>query len=314
MTLRHVNSWPERRAAGWRSVLVSCLACALYAMLATPVAAQPTCAPFSAFQAMSAAQLQTLQVKLTYVGIQDKGIPSLVFTSTSQVPDVGQFSAVKQPGIDYSNDLYKVNTFTVNTAQLKAVIDGLSGLPAVTGGGVDPNPFFSFSLVNPGTGGTCYEAVISPQASEDMFAQLRSTFMTDPVALQRTTELGCPLAIVDPARPTDVSSQVAVTFSGLRLNRATGRFVGTVTLKNNSGAALTGPLSLVVNATGNVALANGIGTTCGTTPAGIPFLNIVLPGNTLAAGATVQALTEFRNPDGGPVTPTSMVLVGPGTR
>ena len=314
MTLRHVNSWPERCVAGGWGVLVSCVACALYAMLASPVAAQPTCAPFSAFQAMSPAELQTLQVKLTYVGIQDKGIPSLVFTSNSQVPDVGLFSGVQKPGIDYSNDLFKVNTFTTTTDLLKAMIDGLSGLPAVTGGGVDPDAFFSFSLINPGTGGTCFEAVLSPQASADLFTQLRSSLQTDLVALQRITELGCPLAIVDPARPTDVTSQVAVTFSGLRLNRTTGRFVGIVTLKNNGSADLTGPLSLVINATGNVALANGIGTTCATTPAGIPFLNVALPGNTLAPGATVQATTEFRNPDGGPVTPTSIVLAGPGTR
>jgi hypothetical protein len=281
-------------------------------VLSTQVSAQ-TCVPYSTFQAMSPQTLQTLQAKLTYVGIQDKIVPSVVFTSTSQVPDVTLFNAVHKPGVDYSNDT-KVNTFNATTTELQALISNLGKVPAVTGGTVDPNPFFSISLVNPAGGNVCFESVVSAAASADVFTQLRASLTTNANGLQRVTDLGCPLSVVDPLKPTDVTTQVAVVFSGLRLNRANGRFVGTVSLKNNGTTALTGPLSLAVRTPGNVALSNGAGTTCGTLPAGVPFLNVPLTGNTLAAGATVQANTEFTNPDGGAAATTVTVLAGPGTR
>jgi hypothetical protein len=150
--------------------------------------------------------------------------------------------------------------------------------------------------MNPAGGNVCFEAVVSAAQSANVFTQIRTALPNNPGGLQRVTDLGCPLSIVDSAKPTDVTTQVGVVFSGLRLNRATGRFVGTVTLKNNGTAALAGPLSLAVRTPGNVALSNGAGTTCGTLPAGVPFLNVPLTGNVLPAGATVT------------------VLAGPGTR
>src|SRR5215216_6848272 len=51
----------------------------------------PSFSPYSDFQAMSLEQLKTLQVKLTYVGIQGKAIASLAFTSSFNTLDLNKF-------------------------------------------------------------------------------------------------------------------------------------------------------------------------------------------------------------------------------
>ena len=48
-------------------------------------------APGSDFEAMTPAQLSTLQVKLTYVGVQMTIVPSLMFTAESNTIDVNVF-------------------------------------------------------------------------------------------------------------------------------------------------------------------------------------------------------------------------------
>src|SRR5713101_5674588 len=89
----------------------------------TPPAKAQTCSPYSDFQAMTLTQLQTLQVKLTFVGIQDKGVPSVGFTSATQPFDVTLFQSFQRSTVDYSND-QKVNTFVATPSELQAVIAG----------------------------------------------------------------------------------------------------------------------------------------------------------------------------------------------
>jgi hypothetical protein len=69
----------------------------------------------------------------------------------------------------------------------------------------------------------------------------------------------------------------------------TGKYVGSVTITNTSGAALTGPLWLKLNGlTSGLTLDNASGM-----DAGAPY--VVLTG-TLAAGATVNVPLTFTNP------------------
>jgi endoglucanase len=97
-----------------------------------------------------------------------------------------------------------------------------------------------------------------------------------------------------PAVPaaTDVSSQVSVTRTGLKLNRATGYFVQTVTLTNTSGSVITGPVALVLDGltTGTV-LENATGVTSSTSPSGHPY--ITASAAALAPGGTVSLTLSF---------------------
>src|SRR5262249_34898742 len=53
--------------------------------------AAQNCSPYSGFQSMTDAQLSTLQVKLTYVGVSNGLVSSLVFKAPSNTLDLTLF-------------------------------------------------------------------------------------------------------------------------------------------------------------------------------------------------------------------------------
>ncbi|MGJ9420331.1 ExeM/NucH family extracellular endonuclease [Massilia sp. CMS3.1] len=88
----------------------------------------------------------------------------------------------------------------------------------------------------------------------------------------------------------DVTASAKIVKSGFTQNRTTGKFMGTVTITNTGSAPLTGPLHLVLQGlTAGVSLDGKSGDTVGA-----PYLT--LPGNSLAAGASVTVTTVFTNP------------------
>jgi uncharacterized protein len=88
----------------------------------------------------------------------------------------------------------------------------------------------------------------------------------------------------------DVTGSVKVTMTGLIYNRITGKFSGSVSFTNTSGAALQGPLQFALEGlpTG-ITLDNRSGERNG-----VPY--ITLPNASLAAGASATVATTFTNP------------------
>lgn len=282
----------------------------------SPLAKPQTFSPFSDFQNMSLAELETLQVKLTYVGAQEKPVPTTAFTSPANTLDLSKFVPFQRPGISYANDELPVRSFSASATELKAVIDETGKIPAVVAGGVAGDVYISFALFN-SVGGTDkgFEAVLNPTDGIALFQALRTALAGNQTGLKIINEMGCRTALREPGEPADVSADVSVTISGMRLNRSTGRFVGTATVKNNSAQSLTGPVSLVFDfAEANIRLFNAAGFTCGTSPEGKGFINLPLTGNALPSGASIQANLEFENPDKLPMKVTTKVLAGPGAR
>jgi predicted extracellular nuclease len=87
----------------------------------------------------------------------------------------------------------------------------------------------------------------------------------------------------------DVTASVKIARSGFTLNRATGKYTGSVTITNTSGQALNGPLHFRLDGlTAGVTLDNRSGE-----QGGSPY--ITLPNASLAAGASVTVSTVFTN-------------------
>ena len=114
---------------------------------------------------------------------------------------------------------------------------------------------------------------------------------------------------------TNVSSVVTVTQGNIRLNRRTGRYVQTVTLRNADGP-LAGPISLVLdNLSEGVSLINLTGTTSCSTPAGRPYLNVDVGADaTFSPRERTTVTLEFDNPSGQPITYATNVLASGGSR
>jgi hypothetical protein len=87
----------------------------------------------------------------------------------------------------------------------------------------------------------------------------------------------------------DMAGSVKLTQYNSTYNRATGKFVGSVSVTNTSGAALTGPFQLkLTNLTAGVTLDNASGI-----HGGAPYVTV---NTTLAPGAVLSVPLTFTNP------------------
>jgi predicted extracellular nuclease len=103
---------------------------------------------------------------------------------------------------------------------------------------------------------------------------------------------------------TDVSSSVSVAKSGLALNRSTGKYSGTVSFTNTSGALINGPLQFRLDGlTAGVTLDNQTGT-----QGGAPY--ITLANGSIAPGATVTVAVTFTNPSKALIAYTAKLISG----
>ena len=110
----------------------------------------------------------------------------------------------------------------------------------------------------------------------------------------------------------DVTSEVAISRGGFRLNRATGHFTQLVTVTNNSGASIPGPISVVFdNVPSNATLFGLSGATACNAPAGSPFISA--PSD-LASGQSVTVTLEFIDTANTGITYSTRVIAGAGIR
>ncbi|MBI3229544.1 MAG: endonuclease/exonuclease/phosphatase, partial [Burkholderiales bacterium] len=107
-----------------------------------------------------------------------------------------------------------------------------------------------------------------------------------------------------PAPYTDVSASFGTTVTGLVFNRATQLFTGSLTVKNTSAAALTGPFMVeIVGLPAGVTLSNASGM-----HNGVPYINV--SANSIAAGQAVTLPVSFSNPSKVSISYTVKVSAG----
>ena len=93
------------------------------------------------------------------------------------------------------------------------------------------------------------------------------------------------------------AESMSATASAFTFSRATGRFVGTVTLKNNSGVPASGPFVIVFNAlSAGVQVYGATGSF-----AGVPYLQVASP-TSLAPGASAAVPVQLLNPANAPIS------------
>jgi hypothetical protein len=111
----------------------------------------------------------------------------------------------------------------------------------------------------------------------------------------------------------DVTSSVSIARGGFVLNPVTFHYAQTVTVTNISGATITGPISLVLDAlSNNAGLFNATGITDSLdAPAGSPYLNSAV---SLAPGQSTTFALQFSDPSRTTITYNTRVLAGPGAR
>jgi len=301
-----------RKRARPRLSLILCIACSSLLSVVRPVRAGSSFSSYSDFVALQQTDLSTLQLKLSWFGPGSRDVLALVSQNNTDVIDFGPLAQFRFPNRDYSGDVYE-NPMEVRLSneQLHAVLDSVGTISQVTDGANDTTAFFSFSMLQGDPDSTIgFEAIVSDSIGALVIAKLRSVV---PEELARPiVEWACP-KFLPPSQPSDVTTEVVVVFSGVRLNRETGLFVSRAQLTNRSSHSLVAPITVIVACAGAIDPVGEDGRTCLVEPHGNPFFTFLSSGS-LAPNHTVTRICEFSNSDRQPLKLTTRVYSGPGTR
>jgi len=100
------------------------------------------------------------------------------------------------------------------------------------------------------------------------------------------------------------SNQITTTASGLAYSRVSQTFNGTVTIRNISGSAISGPFQIVFfGKLAGVTLVNATGNLSGTA-------YLTVPVGSLAPGQSTTVNVKFKNPSNALINPTPVVYAG----
>jgi len=168
---------------------------------------------------------------------------------------------------------------------------------------------------------------VSRQKAGEFFILVRNALRADPKdmtimngaanyeAMNVLQSFGCGVGLVPQViLAKDVTNAVAVTRGGLRFDYHERRFETTVTLKNISNEPIRAPISLVVELSQNISLANAHAHTCVTKPAGREFITLPLPTNVFMPGQVLETVLVFTATEGEDIEFTTKVLATPGER
>jgi len=298
-----------RRAHGELPALAVVVLLAL--AVSTERAAAQTYTPYSVFAAMSVGDMATLEVKLTWLGPQEKGVPTRLFTA-SGTGNLALFIPFERPGFDYLNDDSGAIESSASNVRLKALIDSVATLPNVTDGGIDSSGVLSFALLNTVGGTKCFESIVDAANGTALFARMHAALAGAP-AVRRADEMACEIEMTGAVAPPDVTGSVTARLSGVRLDRASGHFAAKLKVTNTSGSSLPAPISVVLDFESNAKLLGDSGSTCRIGPPGRPYLDVLSTGS-LAPGASLEVVIQIENPDLDPVKVVPTVFAGAGAR
>ena len=267
-------------------------------LLAAGAARAQTFAPYSEFQAMSLAEMDSLRIKVTYGGPQDYLVATLLLKRPDAPASLGTFVPYRRTGFEYSNDDGPIAAVAMTRQELRNIIDSVATYPDVTDGDVDSAGYVSFALMST-AGGTArvFEAIVNQASGRDLFRGLVAGARGNADAVRLLRNVSCDAAMRPPELPANAQGKAVVTFGGLRPDRSRkGVFVGKVRVVNNSGSTLPAPLSLIViRVGGNAKLMEALGTTCALAPRGAYYVDLpVGPG--LGPGKAVEKILHFTNP------------------
>lgn len=255
-------------------------------------------------------------------------------SATINDPTPGAFTYVPNLNANGTDTFtFKANDGTVdsNTATITVTITPVNDAPAASDGTVAVTAGTSVSgslvatdvdsgglthtIVTNGTKGT---AVITNTATGAYTYTANAgssgmdtfTFKANDAFLD-SNEAAITVTITGPVCAADISASVSVSQGPLKLNKKTGRYAQTVTLRNDGGV-VSAPVSLVLGGlSSNGVLVNATGTTACAAPVGSPYVNVDV-GTDSAFGPRERATVtlEFTNPSGQPITYTARILAG----
>ncbi|HET7225836.1 MAG TPA: hypothetical protein VFK69_08995 [Candidatus Eisenbacteria bacterium] len=240
-----------------------------------------------------------MQVKIVRIGRPVPTITSVAFTTPSRVLDTTGFEPFTRLAFIYSAPDDSLTTYTVSASEMGALIDSVATVPAVAAGTADPTGDISLAFYNTVRGAPkVFESIFNRSTALTLFPKLLSALAGNAGADSAIAAFACKMSVLRHSEPANASGLVEVQLVDLRYNPATRQYVGTMRVKNTSGASLLAPLQMGVVMTGTVRLRHADAYACGTAavPSGTPIVTVLAVGS-LANGASASRTVYFDNPD-----------------
>lgn len=231
------------------------------------------------FEELSREDLSTAVVGIEYRGPLDETLPPVVFAIKGTQIDWKRLRAVPGLGLGDWEGKHTRLSFTVTVEDMKQFIEGMK---TVVRAKMDAESWLSLMVVTrSGPQQKAFLGSVSREKAGEFFIRARNALRADPKdisimngaanyeAMNALQSFGCGLGLLPKVIPAkDVTHAVAVSRGGLRFNYQEHRFESIVTLRNISSEPIRAPISLVVDLSQNISLANAHARTCLTTPAG----------------------------------------------
>lgn len=286
----------RRAAIGWLVAGAVLLGVGMRSAAPAPAAAQ-TRSPYAEFQKLSPGGLDSLQVKLTWVGPMDRPIETLVFLSppgrfTPAAFDPCHFDRWKN---SYGIDAWAVVTVRISPTLLRALVDSVGTLPRVVDGDRDSLGCVSFALFTSAGGTRCFESILGEPTAAALASQILSAVACDSSAYREMTACAYRMAMFCDDDPKDVSAQVAFRVDPFRRVGRSDLYETRVRVTNTSHAVLRGRFSLIPNVRpAGAELVNATDWTYSLRPQR-PYLDYPRSTDALAPGATLEFMVRVRD-------------------
>jgi uncharacterized delta-60 repeat protein len=254
----------------------------------------------------------------------------IVVAGTTTVNGNGQFALVRLENdhLQFSAPTYSVSesgsTATVTVTRVGGVTGTVSALLTTSDGsakaGTDYLPVSTRVVFGPGQTSKTVTIPILGDGLVDGNETVNLTLSSPSSNAGSGAGLGSPdpavLTIMDapPGTPVNVTPLLAVKPGKVHIDPTTGLAVQKVTIRNGSGEAIWGPLSLVLDGLNRkVKVRHRSGVTEHLPPLGSPFVTFVPgPSDQLAARAGFVIVVRFSDPLGLPIHDRLRVLSGAG--
>jgi hypothetical protein len=291
---------------------------------AFPSAAQRV-AILNSLDAVSSKGLENAIVRVEYLGERNGELQPLLFTVTGNKVDWKRLRAVPGLAIGDWEEKYTRQFFTVTVEEMKDFLEAAKPFVTPTR---DAESWLSLAVVaGNGEEEKAFVGSVSRQKASEFFILARNALRADPKditimnglanyeAMNILQSFGCAVDLLPSVIPAkDVTNEVAVTRSGLRFDYQRHRFESTVSLKNTSNQAIRAPISVVVDLSSNISLANAHAHTCMARPEGRGFITLPIPTREFKPGQVLETLLVFEGPIWEDIDFTTKVLATPGER
>jgi hypothetical protein len=279
---------------------------------AAPVA--PRYAPFSEFAVLAPGELLSLRFKLTRLGGADPANAVAVWGVKGQVADPGDFIPYRRPGFQYEPANSMPFNFTVEAAEMQAVVDSVGAISQVVHGAAESRGVLSFAmLATVGGRPHAFEVILGPEGSRLLMGRILGALAANVSAVNSLRRFGCAGELLPESAPIIADSLVKITMTTIRADKASpGEFMSSAVITNISSGPIAGPLTLVIQVDPDTRVIGAEGETCHVQPAGAPFIS--LAGSSLAPGEVVRQTLKFWNQTSNKFDATLMLVAGDGTR